>query len=85
MEDNGNTTYNSANNGAIRFGSNDKLCKSTNKKSAISKSGNLAKSRKLSDKSGTTEKSKFLTFDAKNTFNYLKLAFTEIPILQYLI
>lgn len=82
MEDNGNTTYDNANNSAIGFGSNDKLSKSINKKSAKSKNGNLAKSRKWSDKSGATKKSKFLTFDAKNTFNHLKPAFTKVPILQ---
>ena len=54
------------------------------------KSQNLAKSGKKLSKIGNSTNSdatkdgpKFLTPDAKTTFNHLRLAFTKAPILQY--
>ena len=68
-----------------------KLSKSRKSKSKkMSKSQNLAKSRKkLSKGRNLTNfdiieaRSKFLTSDARRTFNCLWLAFTKAPILQH--
>ena len=58
------------------------------KSEKTSKSRNLAKSGKKSSKSGNStnfdamkDRPKFLTPDARTTFNRLRLAFTEAPIL----
>ena len=71
---------------AKKSGKLSKLGKS--KREKTSKSRNLAKSRKKSSKSGnstyfdaTEDKSKFLTPDARITFNRLQLAFIKVPIL----
>ena len=68
-----------------------KLSKSGKSKSEkTSKSQNSAKSRKKSLKSGnstnfdaTEDGPKFLTPNTKTAFDYLRLAFTKAPILQY--
>ena len=55
----------------------------SNEKSAKSKSGNSAKSKKSPGNSGATEEPKFLTSNAREAFNHLKQAFTEAPILRH--
>ena len=69
-----------------RFGVNGDM-KHTKKSEKMSKSQNLAKSRKKSSKSGNSTNfnaietgPKFLTSDARTAFNYLQLAFIEASI-----
>ena len=78
-------------NGVEHAKKSQKLSKSRKSKSEkTSKSRNLAKSGKKLSKSGnstnfnaTEDGSKFLTPNARTTFNRLRLAFTEAPILQH--
>ena len=78
-------------NGVEHAKKSGKLSKSGKSKSEkTSKSWNLAKLEKKLSKSGnwtnynaTEDGPKFLTPDIKTTFNRLRLAFTEAPILQH--